>query len=481
VDTISGIVRFTVEEILSQPALLLGIIVLVGLVALRKAPGDIIGGTLKGILGFVILGVGAGAVVGALEPLGTMVLEVFGAQGVVPTNEAITAIAAGEFGVTVAWVMLVGFVVNLLLARFTPLKYIFLTGHHMLFMATMLAVVLSAADIVSVPNVILGGILLGTVMVVMPALGQPFMRRITGDQPVAIGHFGTMGYILAGLAGRAFGRGSKSTEELNFPKTFNFLRDPMVATAVAMLVIYGIFTVWYAQVASAESVAAITGGNDLVVFGLIQALTFAAGVAVILLGVRTILGEIVPAFAGIGSRIVPSALPALDCPITFPFAPNAVLIGFVASFVGGLLSLGVLAATGGLGLALALILPGMVPHFFTGGTAGVFGNSTGGRVGAVVGGFVNGVFITFGAAFLLPVMGELGFANTTFGDADFQWYGILVGNVANLGAPVLYAGLGIIIVGLMALGIWVQTRFVPQPQYEVDTPGTAATKPAPVL
>jgi PTS system ascorbate-specific IIC component len=111
----------------------------------------------------------------------------------------------------------------------------------------------------------------------------------------------------------------------------------------------------------------------------------------------------------------------------------------------------------------------------------VFGNSTGGRVGAVVGGFVNGVFITFGAAFLLPVMGELGFANTTFGDADFQWYGILVGNVANLGAPVLYAGLGIIIVGLMALGIWVQTRFVPQPQYEVDTPGTAANKPAPVL
>ncbi len=62
-----------------------------------------------------------------------------------------------------------------------------------------------------------------------------------------------------------------------------------------------------------------------------QALLFGGGVAVILLGVRTILGEIVPAFAGIGSRIVPDALPALDCPITFPFAPNAVLIGFFAS------------------------------------------------------------------------------------------------------------------------------------------------------
>jgi PTS system ascorbate-specific IIC component len=176
----------------------------------------------------------------------------------------------------------------------------------------------------------------------------------------------------------------------------------------------------------------------------------------------------VPAFAGIGSRIVPDALPALDCPITFPFAPNAVLIGFVASFAGGLVSLGILAATGGLGLALALILPGMVPHFFTGGTAGVFGNATGGRIGAVVGGFVNGVFITFGAAFLLPVMGELGFANTTFGDADFQWYGIFIGNIANVGAPMLWAGLAVLVAVLMGLGIWVQRRFVPPPSYEVE-------------
>ncbi|HSI99812.1 MAG TPA: PTS ascorbate transporter subunit IIC [Patescibacteria group bacterium] len=475
-EVIGGIVRFIVEEILSQPALLLGLIVLVGLVALRKPIGEVIGGTLKAILGFVILGIGAGAVVGALEPLGVMILEVFGAQGVVPTNEAITAIAAGEFGVTVAWVMLVGFLVNLLLARITPLKYIFLTGHHILFMATMLAVVLSAADIVNAPNVILGGILLGTVMVVMPALGQPFMRRITNDQPVAIGHFGTMGYILAGLAGKAFGGRSRSTEEMNFPKTINFLRDAMVATAVAMILIYLIFSIWFAQIATAEQVAAITGG-DLIVFGFTQALTFAAGVAVILLGVRTILGEIVPAFAGIGSRIVPDAVPALDCPITFPFAPNAVLIGFVASFAGGLVSLGILGLTNGLGMALALILPGMVPHFFTGGTAGVFGNATGGRVGAIIGGFVNGVFITFGAAFLLPVMGELGFANTTFGDADFQWYGILVGNVAAFGGVAVWIGLGVIVAALLALGIWVQTRFVPPPHYDVPATEAAPTTP----
>jgi hypothetical protein len=54
----------------------------------------------------------------------------------------------------------------------------------------------------------------------------------------------------------------------------------------------------------------------------------------------------------------------------------------------------------------------------------------------------------------------------------------VVGNVANLGAPVLYIGLGVIVVGLLALGTWVQTHFVPQPRYDVDTSATPAPKPA---
>jgi len=81
---------------------------------------------------------------------------------------------------------------------------------------------------------------------------------------------------------------------------------------------------------------------------------------------------------------------------------------------------------------LALIIPGMVPHFFTGATAGVFGNSTGGKKGAMIGAFVNGVLISFLPAMLLPVLGSLGFANTTFGDSDFGVVGILIGYIAKL-------------------------------------------------
>ncbi|MCD9155112.1 PTS ascorbate transporter subunit IIC [Aeromicrobium duanguangcaii] len=436
-DWFVDVLDFIGQQILNVPAYLIGIITAVGLIALKRSSGQVIGGGLKAALGFLILGAGADVVTGSLTPLGEIILDVTGAQGVIPTNEVITAVASEKYGAQSAYVLVLGFLVMLALARFTPLRYIFLTGHHMVFMALMLTVVLSVGldDKSDWLVVLVGAFLLGVIMVVMPAFTQPWTRKITGDDSLAIGHFGSLGYIAAGAAGQLVGKKSHSTEKIDFPQNLKFLRDSMVATALSMVLIYEVFVVW-GLISSPDTTKELLNSPDAgaaVMAGLSLALQFGVGVAIILYGVRTVLGELVPAFQGIADKIVPGAKPALDIPIVFPFGANAVLIGFLSSFVGGLVMLGVLALWLEPAFGLALILPGMVPHFFTGGGAGVYGNATGGRLGAIVGGFVNGLLITILPALLLKVFGEFGLSNSTFGDADFGWFGTLLGTSLQIG------------------------------------------------
>lgn len=470
-NVLAGIAEFIVNEILAVPAYLIGIITAVGLIALRKSAGQVIGGALKATLGFLLIGAGATLVVKSLDPLGVMIQGAAGSKGVVPTNEAIVGIAQAEYGAQVAWLMILGFAISLLLARFTPLHYVFLTGHHTLFMATLLTIVLATAGLDASAVVALGGLLLGVVMVALPAIAQPWTRRITGDDSIAIGHFGTLGYIASGITGRFVGgRKSRSTEDLKLPESLRFLRDSMVATALSMVLMYFAVSLIYlartgrdtafAAYADDTGAGAATDVGNFLMKGVTEGLGFGVAVAVILFGVRTILGELVPAFQGIADRVVPGAIPALDAPIVFPYAQNAVLIGFLSSFAAGLAGLAVLSLWLGPAFGLVLVLPGLVPHFFTGGAAGVYGNATGGRRGAIAGGFVNGLLITFLPALLVRVLGSFGQENTTFGDTDFGWYGILLGSAGTLGTVWGVMVMLMIGAGLLALAVAVQRRLV---------------------
>ncbi|EMC0229613.1 PTS ascorbate transporter subunit IIC [Staphylococcus pseudintermedius] len=440
-----------IVDVLSQPAILVALIAFIGLVVQKKPVSVVTSGTIKTILGFLVLSAGAGVVVQSLEPFGKIFQHAFGVQGVVPNNEAIISIALEKYGTTAALIMVFGMLVNILIARVSNLKFIFLTGHHTFYMAAFLAIILTVGHIKGVLTVILGALILGLIMAVFPALAQPTMRKITGNDQVALGHFGTVSYWAAGEVGKLFKGYSKSTEEINFPKGLSFLRESTISISLTMILLYLIASL-FAGVGYVHD--EISKDQNFIVFSLIQGVTFAAGVFIILTGVRLILAEIVPAFKGISEKLVPHSKPALDCPIVFPYAQNAVLIGFFVSFLTGVLGMFVMFLIGGV-----VILPGVVPHFFLGATSGVFGNARGGIKGAVAGSALNGLLITFLPLLFLPFLGDLGLASTTFSDTDFLVVGIVFGNIVKyLGIVGLV--IGIIIVAAVAIVLQKRGRTV---------------------
>lgn len=366
-------------------------------------------------------------------------------QGVIPNNEAIVSLGLKQFATDTAYIMCIGMIANIIMARFSRMNFIFLTGHHTLYMACMIAVILNVGGLTGFQLWFGGGLILGLMMVLAPAITQSTMQKIVKTDALAFGHFGSFGYWFAAQVGKKF-KGSKSTEEINFPQRISFLRDTTVSIGLTMVIFFLLITgiavskgileadpqtilATYPNLGGLLNVGAETQ-THWAVWAITSGLSFAGGVYIILSGVRLIIGEIVPAFRGIAEKLVPNAKPAIDCPVVYPYAPNAVLIGFLVSFLGGIIGLVALGIIDKTLIPVALILPGVVPHFFCGATAGVFANAEGGIKGCLVGSFLHGLLITFLPAICMPVMGALNFANCTFSDSDFSMLGMILGNIA---------------------------------------------------
>src|SRR5699024_8686620 len=206
----------------------------------------------------------------------------------------------------------------------------------------------------------------------------------------------TTGVVVSAYIGKLVGNREKDSEDIKLPEKLNFFKDTAVSVSLVMLIIYLIT----ALVAGPDVVDEFAEGQNYLVFSFLKALGFAAGVLILLQGVRMFLGEIVPAFRGIALKLVPGAKPALDVPIFFPYAPNALLIGFVTSIVG--MVIGMLVSTL---FGTVVPLPAIIVAFFIGGIAGIFGNALGGSRGAIISGVVYGLILTIPVALFYPLFG----------------------------------------------------------------------------
>lgn len=410
------VLNFIIKNILTQAAVVIGLIACLGLLLQKKPVGAVLSGTMKTILGFLVLSAGSSVIQGSLAIFGDLFNKAFGLTGLVASIEGINGQAMTDLGlgseiaVTLAGI----FVVNIILARITKFKYIFLTGQALLWESTLCVVFAYFCGLRGLPLIVIGSIVGGAFATLMPALAQPIMRQITGSDDIALGHFCTIGYIFAALVSKVTGDKSKSTEDIELPQSLSFLQDTYLSVMVVMVPFYLIVAI----AAGPAKCAEYCGDTNYVVFMFLQALQFVTGLYVLMAGVRLLLAELVPAFQGISMKLVPDSKPALDCPVLFPYAPNAVIFGFIFTTIGSIIGMFITPLMG-----LPMILPGVMSNFFAGGTAGIFANQVGGRRGTAIGCIAHGIFIIIIPALLSPMLGQIGFVNMTCTDVDTVFTG----------------------------------------------------------
>ena len=127
------------------------------------------------------------------------------------------------------------------------------------------------------------------------------------------------------------------------------------------------------------------------------------------------IGSIVPAFKGISNKIIPGAVPALDCPAVYPYSPVGAMIGFVSSVVAALVVMVLLIVV----KSPIIVFPSPIIMFFDGCTIGVFGNKFGGWKGAMYAGFISSFLAHLGCVFLYPLMGPVFGSGLMFSNIDF--------------------------------------------------------------
>jgi len=395
-------------HILENAPILMGLIAGLGLILQRRNVADVIKGMLLAAFGMLILSAGIGMLFGSIAGINDAFLA-FTGQGVATGygDVLFTELYGGDVGLA----MLIALILHLILVRFTPFKNVFLTGHMMWWFPFIFVAAGVEAGMRGMPLVIFAAVISALYFTIMPFVLRKYVWAVIGDQSFTLGHPTGVLSLVAGFVASKVGNKSKSTEDLKLPKWLSFFKEASVMGAIIVFLIWIIVGI---------IIPGLAEGN-LVMESIGAGLNFGAGLIVLLTGVRMLISQIVPAFKGISDKLIPNAIPALDCPVLFSYKPNAVIIGFIVGMIVSTIFIVIFNATGLFGI---LLIPLVITSFFELGTAAVIGEGQGGLRGAIVGTAVSAVLMV-----LLVGISAVVYAGTIqnwiliFGGNDFSLFG----------------------------------------------------------
>lgn len=470
--------EYFANNFLKTPAYFIGLITVIGYILLKKKWYEVFSGFIKATVGYKVLLVGSGGLSSTFKPIISALSDKFGIDAMILDTYVGQTAAQGaietvgkSFG-QVMILLLIAFIFNILLVKFqkiTKMRAVFTTGHVQTQQATFAFWIFLTCfpKLGETPMLILMAVLLGLYWAVGSNLTVETAQTLTDGAGFAVAHQQMFGIpMYQWLGKKLFGGKSghdKSFEDYELPGWLSIFNENTVSTSVLMLLFIGIIMIVTGKDAIAAAGVAIPNGSFFFCI-LDNALAFAVYMNVLQLGVRIFVGELTNSFQGISNKLLPGAVPGLDCAASYGFgSPNAVTFGFIFGAIGQFLAIGILIAMKSPVIALA----GFVPVFFDNATISVYVNAKSGAKAAMFASFVNGliqVFASVLAAQFFALDGVTVLTQTISAKgwmAMFDW--AVIWPVFGVAMQYLqYIGVALIIIILIA---------IPQIQYKKDPEG----------
>ncbi|WP_291290949.1 PTS ascorbate transporter subunit IIC [Enterococcus sp.] len=403
------------QNILMQPAFLIGFIVLIGYLLLKRPFYECVAGFLKATVGYLILTVGSGGLVNNFRPILVGLKERFELDAMVTDpyfgQNAITAGIEETFGRTFGDTMLlllIAFIFNILLVRFkkyTKLRAVFTTGNVQVQQAATAfwLLLFCFPEFGRIEVLLVMGLILGCYWAVGSNLTVGICQDLTEGAGFAIAHQQMFGvYFFSRLSERfKKNKSNRKLEDIEMPGFLSIFNENMVSTSILMLFFFGIILLTLGQ-DYLISAGFMVEGQSFLFYILQTSLMFAVYLAILQLGVRTFVSELTDSFQGISNTILPGAVPGIDIAATFAFgSPNAVTVGFLFGALGQFLMIGILILL----KSPTIVIAGFIPLFFDNAAIAVFANNRGGIKAACIFPFLSGIIQVGGSALIATWVG----------------------------------------------------------------------------